>query len=214
MRLTEAHATLLAMNQPVFTTGDAAVCLGIERGHASKVLARLSDVGHVVPLAHGLWSLREKVQLFALPQHLTAPFPSYVSLQSALYYHGMISQIPSVTYAVSLARTRRFDTPLGTVSIHHVDPSFFFGFESAGGQGAKMAVPEKALLDIFYLSPAKTRLFRVLPELELSKSFSIAEARRMVRRVQSPQRRTLVGHLLEEMLTIIEDDVPNPYDDS
>jgi hypothetical protein len=27
-----------------------------------------------------------------------------------------------LTYAVSLARTRRFTTPLGTVSIHHVDP--------------------------------------------------------------------------------------------
>ena len=200
MRLTDAHARLRAMNQPVCTTADASACLGIKREHASKILARLSDAGHVVSLSRGLWGFRDRIDSLALVQYLTAPFPSYVSLQSALYYHGMISQIPSVTYAVSPARTRRFDTPLGSVSIHHVDPLFFFGFESAGHQGARMAVPEKALLDIFYLSPAKTRLFRVLPELELPKGFSEAKARGMVRRIQSPQRRTLVRNRLEEVL--------------
>lgn len=201
MRLTEAHARLLGMDQAVFTTADASALLGIGREHASKVLARLSDVGHILSLGHGLWGFGDRVQAFALPEYLTAPLPTYVSLQSALYYHGMISQIPSVTYAVSLARTRRFGTPLGTVSIHHVDPSFFFGFEPVGDQGAKMAVPEKALLDVFYLSPAKTRLFRVLPEIELPRGFRVAEARRMVRRIQSAQRRTLVSALLEETLT-------------
>jgi predicted transcriptional regulator of viral defense system len=52
---------------------------------------------------------------------LTAPFPAYVSLQSALYLHGMVSQVPAVTYAVMLARARRFVTPLGTVAIQPAD---------------------------------------------------------------------------------------------
>jgi predicted transcriptional regulator of viral defense system len=200
MRLVDAHARLLGMGQPIFSTVDASVCLGIGREYASKVLTRLSDAGHVVSLRRGIWGFRDRIQSLALAQYLTAPFPSYISLQSALYYHGMISQIPSVTYAVSLARTRRFDTPLGIISVHHVDPSFFFGFKSAGDQGAQLAVPEKALLDVLYLSPTKTRLFRVLPELELPKSFRIPEARRMVRRIQSLQRRTLVHNLLEEII--------------
>ena len=58
-----------------------------------------------------------------------------MSLQSALYLHGMISQVPTVTYAVSLARTRRFVTTLGTVSVHHVQPPFFFGFQDVGHGG-------------------------------------------------------------------------------
>ena len=197
MRLLEAQARLLEMGQAVFTTADAAVCLRIARAHASKMLGRLSCAGQIERLNHGLWCVRDRVRPLALPPYLTAPFPSYISLQSALYYHGMISQIPTVTYAVSLARTRRFDTPLGVVSIHHVDPSFFFGFKSAGAQDAPLAVPEKALLDVLYLSPARTRLFRVLPELELPRSFSISEARRMIRRIQSLQRRTLVNSLFE-----------------
>jgi predicted transcriptional regulator of viral defense system len=200
MKLIDAHAQLLAMGQPIFSTVDASVCLGIGRAYASKVLTRLSNAGHVVPLRRGVWGFEDKIQRMAVAQHLTAPFPTYISLQSALYYHGMISQIPSVTYAVSLARTRKFNTSLGVVSVHHVDPSFFFGFKSSGDQGALLAVPEKALLDILYLSPAKTRLFRVLPELELPKSFRIPEARRMVRRIRSLQRRTLVNNLLEEII--------------
>ena len=63
----------------------------------------------------------------------------------------MISQVPAVTYAVSLARTRRFATPVGTVSVHHVQPSFFFGFEDAG-RGGRLATPEKALVDVNWLA--------------------------------------------------------------
>jgi predicted transcriptional regulator of viral defense system len=200
MRLTEAHARLLALEQAVLTTADSAACLGLARGHASKLLARLAESGHVVPLRRGLWAFRNRVAALALPQYLTAPFPSYVSLQSALYYHGMIAQIPAVTYAVSVARTRRHITPLGVVSVHHVAPAFFFGFERAGETGVLLATPEKALLDVLYLSPAKTRLFASLPELELPRRFSVRRARALLARIRSPRRRALVGSRLEALL--------------
>ena len=135
----------------------------------------------------------------ALPEYLTAPFPAYVSLQSALYLHGMISQVPAVTYAVSLARTRRFTTPLGTVSIHHVQPSFFFGFEDSG-HGGRLATPEKALVDFLYLAPARSQLFRALPELEWPKRFNGRRARAIVRRVEPARRRTLVTRRLDALL--------------
>ena len=41
-----------------------------------------------------------------------------------------------------------------------------------------MATPEKALLDVLYLSSTKTRLFAALPELDLSAGFSIRNARK------------------------------------
>jgi hypothetical protein len=34
--------------------------------------------------------------------------------------HGMISQIPSVVYAVSISRTRRYATAVAEFSVHHV----------------------------------------------------------------------------------------------
>lgn len=201
MRLADAHAKLLAMKLPAFTTADAAGCLRIPPGHASKLLARLAHSGHLARLRRGVWTTGNDLQMLALPQHLVAPFPCYVSLQSALYYHGMISQIPSATYAISLARTQRYNTPLGDVSIHHIAPAFFFGFEPVGEQGAQLASPEKALLDVLYLGPAKTRLFAALPELELPRSFSSQRARTMTDRIPSKQRRTLVRERLEGILS-------------
>ncbi len=200
MRLIDVHARLLKMNVPAFQTSDAAAYLGISNAHASKLLARLADSGHLARLVRGRWGFEDRIEIFALPEYLTAPYPSYVSLQSALSHHGMISQIPSVLYAVSPARTSTHQTPLATVSVHHVQPSFFFGYTPAVKSAGKIATPEKALIDFLYLSPARTRLFRALPELALPRGFKINEARKIIRRIRSVRRRNHVSRLFEELL--------------
>lgn len=200
MRLVDALASLAGMRAPTFDTGDAAVRLALTNAHASAVLARLAGSGNLVRLRRGLWAFPERVDPLTLPGRLTAPLPSYVSLQSALYFHGMISQVPSVTYAASLARARRFETPLGAVSIHHVTAGFFFGFEAAGRQGALIASPEKALVDFLYLGPARSSLFRALPEVEIPRRFSARLARSMVARIASPRRRAMVAGSLTRIL--------------
>jgi predicted transcriptional regulator of viral defense system len=200
MRLLDALSMIALMDAPVFGTGDVAARLRVPNAHASVMLARLAASGQVVRLRQGVWSLPGRVDPLALPEYLTAPFPAYVSLQSALYLHGMISQMPAVTYAVSLARTRRFTTPLGTVSVHHVQPTFYFGFEDAGRAGGRLATPEKALVDFLYLTPARSNLFRALPELEWPKRFRVTAARAIVKRIEPPGRRTLVSRKLEALL--------------
>jgi predicted transcriptional regulator of viral defense system len=200
MTLVDALASLAAMQAPAFDTGDAAARLGLTNAHASTVLARLTAARHLVRLRRGLWAFPERVDPLTLPGRLTAPLPSYVSLQSALYVHGMISQVPAVTYAVSLARARRYNTPLGVVSVHHVTPGFFFGFVAAGRQGALMASPEKALVDFLYLAPARSMLFRALPEVDLPRGFSARRARAMTKRIESPRRRTMVARALERVI--------------
>ncbi|MBI5049622.1 MAG: hypothetical protein HZC11_01790 [Nitrospirae bacterium] len=201
MRLTDVLARLKKLETPVFRTADVMAYLDVRKDHASRLLARLKDSNHIVRIKRGLWVFPEALETLALPEYLTAPFPSYISMQSALYYHGMISQIPAITYSVSPARTHIFKIPLGTFSIHHVTPEFFFGYEPVGKSGIKMAVPEKALLDFFYMGPAKSKLFRSLPELDLPKKFNIMNARRMIKRINSPGRRTLVEMRFQELMT-------------
>ena len=200
MTLLDVLAAIASMDTPCFSTRDVAARLHVPNGHASVSLGRLAAAGQVMRLRRGVWVLPTRVDSLALPEFLTAPFPAYVSLQSALYLHGMISQVPAITYAVSLARTRRFVTPLGTVSLHHVQPAFFFGFEEAGRAGGRLATPEKALIDFLYLKPARSRLFRALPELEWPKRFRVGAARAIVKRIEPLRRRTLVARTLEALL--------------
>ena len=200
MRLVDVLARLQRCDQPVLETGDVAVIVGVGKAHASKMAARLAEAGHLLALRRGVWAFPGRLDPLGLPERLTAPQPAYVSLQSALYHHGMISQIPSSVYAVSLARTRRYTTPLGVVSVHHVSPDFFFGYETLGEKGIRMARPEKALLDVFYLAPARSRLFCQLPEVERVGGFDVAEARRMMARIPFAARRAMVAERFKQWL--------------
>ena len=193
MRLIEAQQKLLSLKQPLLHTQDVSACLKISVAHASKVLERLEQVKIMKKISRGKWMFSTLVDPLLLPGFLTLPNPSYISLQSALYYHGMISQIPSVTYAVSLARTGRYITPLGVISIHHIQSNFFFGFEVYENTHINLATPEKALLDVLYLTAARSHLFKSLPEIELPKNFNMGLARKMINKILIPRLNTMVS---------------------
>ena len=200
MRLIDAYAALKKLELPAFSTNDGAAALGVSRAHASKIMARLGAAGQLVRLTRGLWGFPERIDPFRLPQILTAPLPGYLSLQTALYRHGMIEQIPERIYAVSLARSRVFTTPLGVASIHHVAAGFFTGFETEGKGGLCVATPEKALVDLAYFGPARSRLFAALPELELPRRFNVTAARRFLALIAGARRRTFAARRLETLV--------------
>lgn len=200
MNASEALGRLKALRVPAATTADAAAVLGLTIEAASQVLRRLAVARLVTPVRKGVWALAERPDPMALIEYVTAPYPGYLSLQSALYQHGMIEQIPSMIYVVSLARGARIETGVGTYSVHHVQPGFFDGYESLPGSGVKLALPEKALVDFLYLSPTRGRLFAALPELELPRSFRRRAAQEWVKRIPSPRLRTIVRRRLEQVL--------------
>lgn len=190
MRLIEAEQKILALKQAVIQTRDVSACLNISYAQASKILANLVAAGRFVRLMRGKWATTTQLDPLILPEFMTAPFPSYISLQTALFYHGMISQIPNTIYAVSIARTRQYKTNFGVISIHHLHPDFFFGFENINQ--IKIATPEKALVDVLYLAPARSSLFKSLPEIEFPKSFNRTKVNEIISRIPSLRTRTLV----------------------
>ena len=199
MNASSALAHLRALRKPVVSTDDAAVVFRAERSAATHTLTRLATAGLLKRIRHGLWTTDVNLDPLLLPGYLTAPFPSYVSFQSALFLHGMISQIPNVIYVASLAHTRTVRTSLGTFSIHRLAPSFFGGYEIGQTSGVNLATPEKALLDTLYLAPARSRLFAHLPEVELPQRFDRDRIRHWVRRIPAGLRRKSVERRLDAL---------------
>jgi len=177
MNQSQALGRLRELGTPFFTTADMAAVLKLSTAATNMVATRLAKNGLLFHLARGRWALGERVNPLALPQHLAAPYPAYISLQTALFHYGMISQIPQVIYAVTVAKTRRWSTPLGVVSLHQVAPDFFFGYEPLGSDGVQIATPE----------------------LELPRSFSRKKLRAMMTKVADPRRRRLVEIAWEKL---------------
>lgn len=77
--------------------------------------------------------------------------PSYVSLMSALLFHGLINQVPQQVECVSPKNSRRYLEH--GVTYHKIPPSLFFGYEKYQKSNSYIFVadPEKAVIDGVYL---------------------------------------------------------------
>jgi predicted transcriptional regulator of viral defense system len=144
--------------EPVFAasllqTGD------VSRRELSVQLSRWVRSGRLIQLRRGVYAI-------AKPYRQIEPHPflaanalrknSYVSLQSALAFHGLIPEYVPVCTSVTTGRSEQLETALGTFLYRRMTPDYLFGFgqvEVAPNQLAFVAVAEKALLDLVYLTP-------------------------------------------------------------
>lgn len=80
--------------------------------------------------------------------------PSYISLESALNYYGIIPEGVFIYTSVTTLKTNSIKTPKGTFRYSNIKPEFFFGYELVkyNGKIIKIAGIEKTLCDYFYLN--------------------------------------------------------------
>lgn len=141
---------------PCFTTMFLAA--GQNLSQVRLQLNRWVKDGRLIKLQKGTYTLAEpyiklKPELFAIANNLKSP--SYVSLQSALSWYGLIPEfVPAIT-SVTTGRPGVISTSLGRFEFRHVDKDFFWGYSEvklSEKQNAFIALPEKALLDLVYLT--------------------------------------------------------------
>lgn len=198
MRTNDAYGDLMAMGQPVVETREVAARLGTSLPSASRILRATENAGLSRQLRRGVWALDRELDPFVAAPYLTAPFPAYVSLWSALAQHGMIEQIPRSIYLVALDRSQEIETPIGTFSIHHLTPDLFEGFTGTPDSGY-LATPEKALFDSIYVrAPQGGRPY--FPELSLPASFDPAKFQSWLTAIPRPRLRTLVARGLDSAI--------------
>lgn len=74
--------------------------------------------------------------------------PSYISLESALSFHGLITDFTYQITSLTTQKPRTFSVADKEFSYSQISPRLFWGYEKK--QGFLLAEPQKALLDYVY----------------------------------------------------------------
>ncbi len=94
--------------------------------------------------------------------------PSYISLEYALAYHGLIPERVEALTSVTTGRTRTFTTPVGVFTYHMIPLRAFqtgmMRVDLDDGGAFLIATPEKALVDKVFVD--RTSEIRTLKGLE------------------------------------------------
>lgn len=136
-------------------------------------ISELIKSGELISLKKGLYIPGIKTDLtgpetFLIANHLWGP--SYVSLESAMSYWGLIPERVYEIKSITMKLSKKFKTPKGRFSYRFMpSPYYSFGIRSielSPGQVALVALPEKALCDkiiattgLVLRSPVQTRSF-------------------------------------------------------
>ncbi|MEZ4861803.1 MAG: hypothetical protein R3C14_10860 [Caldilineaceae bacterium] len=182
-----------------------------------QIQRQLSDwvrAGKVEQLRRGLYTLAAPYRTkaphsYVIANHLVQS--SYVSLQMALSHYDLIPEHVAVVTSVTTGRPGKWQNAYGHFSYQHIQPALFFGFyyrQVTVTQWAFMATPEKALLDLIYLTPnAESAGYIGALRLQNLDQLNLARLAAYVDRANKPKLKRALPHILhavEEELTEYE----------
>ena len=117
--------------------------------------------GLVIVLKRGVYTLNAADRVAGLSPYFLANnlySPSYISLESAMTYHGFILEKVHLVTSITTKKTQEFHNKIGDFKYHHIKPSFFDYFVTVRdefGNDFYLATPEKTLLDFIYIRMLK-----------------------------------------------------------
>ncbi len=140
---------------PFFESKELRLVLGDEfTGSTLTNLKNWVRKGHLVMLRRGLYVIAEEAKKEDIMTFATKLYqPSYISMEMALRYYGIIPEAVFTVTSVTTRKTKAFATSLGNFSYQKIKKEAFGGYETkrSGKISYNLAVPEKALVDFFYL---------------------------------------------------------------
>lgn len=172
------------------------------RSTVKNQLKNWTAKGYLSRLKKNLYFLAEAKgeEEFFLANYLYQP--SYVSLESALNYYGLIPDVPLAVTSVTRKKTQEFKNELGLFLYRSVKPALFFGWEKVGIEGRQfflIAKPEKALFDYLYLN--QRFLGESFPQEErfdFPKDFNWPEFQKYLSLVKNKRWQKIVGRLNDQ----------------
>jgi predicted transcriptional regulator of viral defense system len=127
----------------------------------SRRFTEWQQQGYLVKIIKGWYRFAEvsvdELLLFRISNAIRKP--SYISLQSALSYHGIIPEQSFAITAVTSLKTQQYQTADALFTYRSISPALLFGYHVQRHNNAPvlLADAEKAVLDYLYLHAALTQ---------------------------------------------------------
>ena len=137
------------------------ILAGVTEPDPVKVqISRWEKAGKLIQLKRGIYLLNETYRSTEVFEPYIASIliePSYISMEKALEFHGIIPEAVPVYTSLTTKRTAKFINKAGVFEYHYIKKTLFWGYASVevNKQTAFVATPEKALLDLFYIKGLK-----------------------------------------------------------
>lgn len=162
----EAQKRLKELGLKFVTVEEVIKLTGAEkRNTAHKMLLRWAKYGILERCSRGIYLVSDTdVDDFEIANRLVEP--SYVSLEKALNFYGILPQFPYTTTSVTVQKSRSIQIRGKEFEYTKLTNDLYWGYEKVGE--AIMALPEKAIIDYLYLA-AKGLRRADISEWDLSK---------------------------------------------
>ena len=136
----------------IFNSSNICLLFGVSAVAASALLHRYKKRGFILQIKRGLYVFPE-----VLPPDVYVAnklyCPSYISLEFALSYHGVIPETVYEITSVTTKATRRFESLGKSFSYRKIKKTAYAGYEIQKQQGLSFNIAniEKAFVDVNYL---------------------------------------------------------------
>ena len=126
---------------------------------ANQKVSALEQSGKIIRLKRGLYVVNpewsgKRISMGLVANHLYSP--SYVSMQTALRWYGLLPEQVILILSMSIKHSRRFENSLGRFDYIGVDRNWFsigLRHEDLNEGSFIIACPEKALCDLICTTP-------------------------------------------------------------
>lgn len=129
------------------------------------------DKEYIIKLKNGIYAFSDRVKDIKIEFMAFNMYqPSYVSLEWALSYYGLIPEMVYNCTSITTKPTRTFENKFGAFIYRHIKPSMFFGYKKMDEQGLPylLAEAEKALIDYAHLNMHRIKDKGDVEELRLN----------------------------------------------
>jgi predicted transcriptional regulator of viral defense system len=144
---------------------------------AKNLITKLVRNGWLIRIKRGIYAISDLSNrgFLTLSPYVVANLlvpDSYVSFESALQHHSMFDQMTNKTVSVSLKEIKSFQLVNMEYRFVKTKPELYFGWEDVqiGSNRARIATPEKALIDMVNFHKSQYAIDLVIEKLQEHKN--------------------------------------------